>query len=80
MSDLPNLAVGEYTITASCPECKRSVTLPAALSVVLTVDGEGGYLRARISTKRVEHNCSGEQQTPLFEGNGAAAAPELANR
>lgn len=69
-TDLPNISTGDFTLTADCPECHRTVVLPVAFSVVLTVDGEGGYLRARLSTKRVEHNCSGEQVVALFEGNG----------
>ena len=77
---LPNISAGDYTLTADCPECDRTVVLPVAFSVVLTVDGEGGYLRARLSTKRIEHNCSGEQTVPLFEGNGAPAAPEMSDR
>lgn len=77
---LPNIHAGNYTLTADCPECDRVVVLPVALTVVLTVSEEGGTLRVKLSTKRVEHQCSGEQVIPLFEGNGAAAAPELADR
>lgn len=58
--DPPNISVGDYSLTADCPECRRTVVLPIALSVVLTVDEENGYVRARLSTKRVEHNCSGD--------------------
>jgi hypothetical protein len=76
---LPNITTGDFTLTADCPECRRQVVLPVSFSVVLTVDPEGGYLRARLSTKRIEHNCSGEQ-APLFEGNGAPAAPEMSDK
>jgi hypothetical protein len=79
-STLQNIQPGDFTLTADCPECDREVVLPVALSVTLTVTHEGGTLRARLSTKRVEHNCSGEQTVPLFEGNGLAAAPELSDR
>lgn len=68
---LPNISTGDFTLTADCPECHRKVVLPVSFSVVLTVDPEVGYLRARLSTKRVEHSCSGEHQPPMFEGNGA---------
>jgi hypothetical protein len=70
-TDLPNITAGDYTLTADCPECNRAVVLPVAVSVQLTVTEEGGTIRAKLSTKRIEHNCSGEQ-TVLFEGNGAA--------
>lgn len=46
----------------------------------ISMTDEGGTIRARISTKRIEHNCSGEQTVPLFEGNGQAAAPEMSGR
>ena len=80
MSDLPNITTGVFTLAADCPECGREVVLPVALSVSLTVTEEGGTIRAKLSTKRVEHNCSGEQQPPMFEGNGAPAAPEMSDR
>jgi hypothetical protein len=50
------------------------VILPVALSAVLTVSDEGGTIRAKLSTKRLEHNCSGEQVIPLFEGDGQQTA------
>ena len=77
---LPNINTGDFTLTADCPECGRQVVLPVALSVQLTVTDEGGTIRAKLSTKRVEHNCSGEQQQPMFEGNGAPAAPEMSDK
>jgi hypothetical protein len=77
MSDqLPNITAGDYTLTADCPECERAVVLPVALSAVLTVSDEGGTIRAKLSTKRLEHNCSGEQVIPLFEGDGRAVGDE----
>ena len=72
MGDLPNITAGDYTLTADCPECNRAVVLPLALSAILTVSDEGGTIRAKLGTKRVEHNCSGEQVIPLFEGDGQA--------
>ena len=79
-TELPNITTGDFTLTADCPECNRAVVLPVALTVALTVTDEGGTIRAKLSTKRIEHNCSGEQVIPLFEGNGAAAAPEMSDR
>jgi len=72
MDDLQNIRVGNYTLTADCPECERTVVLPVSLTAVLTVSDEGGTIRAKLSTKRLEHNCSGEQVIPLFEGDGQA--------
>jgi hypothetical protein len=79
MTDLQNITTGDYTLTADCPECGREAVLPLSLDVELKVNTGGGTLRATYSTKRVEHNCSAEQ-APLFEGNGAAAAPEMSDR
>lgn len=73
MSDLPNITAGDYTLTADCPECERTVILPVALSAVLTVSDEGGTIRAKLSTKRLEHNCSGEQVVGLFDASGQPA-------
>jgi len=79
-ADLPNITTGDYTLTVDCPECGREAVLPLSLDVELKITTEGGKLRATYSTKRVEHNCNGEQQPPMFEGNGAAAAPEMSDR
>lgn len=70
-TELPNISTGDFTLTADCPECDRTVVLPVSVGVVLTIDGEGGYIRARLSTKRIEHGCKDKQES-LFEGNGAA--------
>lgn len=72
MSDLETIVPGDYAVLLHCPECDREVMAPISLGAVLTVTDEGGYLKAKLSTKRLEHNCSGEQVIPLFEGNGAA--------
>jgi hypothetical protein len=71
---LDTIAPGDFAFRMDCPECGRAVVAPVNLGAVLTVTDEAGYLRAKLSTKRVEHNCSGtdEAQPDLFEGNGAA--------
>lgn len=80
MTDLQNITTGDYTLTADCPECGYEEVLPLSLDVELKVTSQGGTLRATYSTKRVEHNCNGEQTGSLFEGNGAPAAPEMSDR
>lgn len=64
--DVTTIDQGDYLLKIACPECQREVLAPIALGSVLTVNTEGGKLRATISTKRIEHSCSGEQVVPLF--------------
>jgi hypothetical protein len=70
MSTIETIVDGDYILGVDCPECGRSTSLPITLGAELKVTSEGGKLRATMATKRVEHNCSGEQVIPLFEGNG----------
>lgn len=69
-TELATLTEGDYQLKITCPECERHVLAPVALGSVLTVTAEGGKLRATISTKRIDHSCTGEQVVPLF-GPGA---------
>jgi hypothetical protein len=69
-TELTTLTEGDYALKIACPECKRDVLAPISLGAVLTITTEGGKLRATISTKRIDHSCTGEQVVPLF-GPGA---------
>jgi hypothetical protein len=73
MSDkLKTISTGNYALSVDCPECGREAVLPISLDVELRVSSEGGTIRATMSTKRAEHNCSGEQEPAMFEGSGQA--------
>jgi hypothetical protein len=75
------ITAGNYSFNADCPECHGRIVLPVEIATRLTVTGsEGGKIRPFMSSKSVEHSCGQEAQPPMFEGNGAPAAPEMSDR
>jgi len=75
------ITAGNYALNSDCPECGARVIFPVEIKTRLTVTGdEGGKLRPVFSTKAVVHECGTTGQAPLFEGNGAPAAPEMSDR
>jgi hypothetical protein len=87
MSVTPNLdgsvqiTAGTYSFNADCPECGARIVLPVELETRLTVTGSaGGKIRPFMSSKSVEHSCGQDAQPPMFEGNGAPAAPEMSEK
>lgn len=68
---------GTYHLNVVCPDCDQTVMFPIELIAERKSRRDGAKLRPMISAKSAEHKCGGETQPPMFEGNGAAAAPEM---
>jgi hypothetical protein len=76
-----HITEGSYALSLDCPECNRAQVFPIEIKARLTLTGdEGGKLRPVISSKAQDHNCSGEQVIPLFEGSGQAPFDTGADR